>query len=75
MQLVNTLKVSFSFVTLFYREKSKLLLWGTEINYATCHTQNQEGQHSFEESIHSKGKAGEAGYGHVNGTLQEGVTL
>ena len=28
-----------------------------------------------EEFIHSDGKVGEAGHGHVNGTLQEGATL
>ena len=40
-----------------------------------CHTQGQGGQYNSEESIHSKGKAGEASHGHVNGTLLEGATL
>ena len=40
-----------------------------------CHTQGRGDQYSFEESIHSDGKAKEAGHGHVNGTLPEGATL
>ena len=40
-----------------------------------CHTQGREGQYDSEESIHSDGKAREAGHGHVNGALQEWTTL
>ena len=40
-----------------------------------CHTQGRGGQYSSEESIHSDGKVGEVGHGHVNGTLQEGFAL
>ena len=43
-----------------------------KFNHATCHSQGQGGQYSSEESIHLGGKAGEAGHGHVNDTLQEG---
>ena len=46
-----------------------------KFNHAMCHTQGRGGQYSSEESIHSDGKAEEAGYGHINGTLQEGATL
>ena len=46
-----------------------------KFNHATCHTQGQGGQYNSKESIHSGGKAGEAGHGHVNGTLPKGVTL
>ena len=40
-----------------------------------CHTQGREGQYNFEEPIHTDGKVGEAGHGHINGILQEGATL
>ena len=40
-----------------------------------CHTRGRRGQCSFEETIHSDGKAGEASHGHINGILLEGATL
>ena len=42
-----------------------------KFNHATCHSQGRGGQYSSKKSIHSGGKAGEAGHGHVNGILQE----
>ena len=42
-----------------------------KFNHATCHSQGRGGQYSSKKSIHSGGKAEEAGHGHVNGTLQE----
>ena len=37
-----------------------------------CHTQGRGSQYSFEEHIHSGGKAGKASHSHVKGTLLEG---